>query len=74
MDQCTDRDARDRQRITRADIGSRAGHDGVSDLEIERCDDVALLTVGVVQEGEAGGAVRVILDRRYLGRYRAYRA
>src|SRR3972149_1819795 len=31
------------------------------------CQDVSLPPVRVVQRGEAGGAVRVVLDRRHLG-------
>ena len=32
-------------------------------------EDVALLAVRVVQQGDAGRAVRVVLDRRDLGRH-----
>jgi hypothetical protein len=38
-------------------------------LEVLRREDVALLAVGVVQQRDAGGAVRVVLDVRDLGRH-----
>ena len=38
-------------------------HDG-ADREVARREDVALLAVVVVQEGDVGRAVRVVLDRR----------
>ena len=46
-----------------------AGLDPVALLQLVRRDDVALLAVGVVQQRDARGAVRVVLDVRDLGRH-----
>src|SRR5262249_61933511 len=50
------------------DVGALAREDGLADLHPLRPEDVALLAVRVVQEREAGRAVRVVLDGRHLGR------
>src|SRR5882757_606798 len=63
-----DRDVAQRQRVARLDVGARTVLDRVALLEQPRRDDVALLAVGVVQQRDAGGAVRVVLDVRDLGR------
>ena len=42
--------------------------DRVADLQVLRGEDVALLAIEVVQQRDATGAVRVVLDRRDLGR------
>src|SRR5262249_41752697 len=39
-----------------------AGQDGRTHLEATRRDDVATLAVGVAQQRDVGGAVRVVLD------------
>src|SRR5262249_7759747 len=41
----------------------------VADLDLQRRDDVALLGVHVIQQGDAGRAVGVILDSRHFGRH-----
>ena len=51
------------------DVGVGPGLDGVADLETLRRHDVALLAVGVVQQGDARRAVRVVLDVGHLGRH-----
>src|SRR4029453_4275774 len=43
--------------------------DDVADPQAGGGDDVALLAVQVVQQGQAGGTVGVVLDRRHLGRH-----
>src|SRR3989442_13635744 len=50
------------------DVRARTGDDRVAAREALRGQDVALLAVGVVQQRDAGGPVRVVLDRRPLGR------
>ena len=70
VDDRTDGDVGERQRVARLDVGVRAGHHRVADLETLGGEDVALLTVGVVQQGDAGRAIRVVLDRGDLGRDR----
>ena len=50
-----------------ADLRSNAcaAHHGLPDLKSVRCDDVALLAVGVNQQRDARRTVRVVLDRLY---------
>ena len=61
-------DLRQRQRVADQDVGVRAGHDRRADCQAVRREDVALLAVRVVQQGDARRAVRVVLDRRDLRR------
>src|SRR5690606_12829757 len=60
----TDRDVAQRKRVAGTDLGTLTAHDGVADPQVERCDDVALLTVCVEDESNARRTVRVILDAR----------
>src|SRR5215831_46007 len=57
-----ERDIPDGQGIARQDIRLRPGHDHVAGLEPERRDDVALLAVPVVEQGDAGRSIRIVLD------------
>jgi hypothetical protein len=68
VDRGTDRDVAQRQRVARLDVGTRARLDRVADPQAGRGDDVGLLAVGVVQQRDPGGPVRVVLDRGDLGR------
>ena len=54
------------QAIAGQDVRAVAGEDGLPDLHALGPEDVALLAVRVVQEGEPGRAVRVVLDGRHL--------
>src|SRR5699024_10273742 len=58
----TDRDVPHRQAVAGLDVGPRAVLDPVALLHPHRGEDVALLAVGVVQQRDPGGAVRVVLD------------
>src|SRR3954447_17180745 len=69
VDRRTDGDVAQRQVVARLDVGGRAGLDRGALAHAERRDDVALLAVGVVQQSHPGGAVRVVLDVRDLGRH-----
>ena len=69
VDDRTDRDVAQRQVVARLDVGAGAGLDAVALLQLVRREDVALLAVGVVQQRDARGAVRVVLDVRDLGRH-----
>src|SRR5215212_4934497 len=62
-----DGDVPQRHRVARLDVGAVTGLDHVAHGETLRSEDVGLLAVGVVQQGDAAGAVRVVLDRRHLG-------
>src|SRR5690606_5448002 len=55
--------------VARLDVGACTGFDAHSLLEAFRGDDVALLAVGVVEQGDASRAVRVVLDVSDLGRH-----
>src|SRR3954453_12021609 len=59
-----DRDVAQRQGVARLDVGARPVLDAVALLQQPRREDVALLAVGVVQQRDARGAVRVVLDVR----------
>src|SRR5690606_10603402 len=67
VDYRADRDVAQRQVVARLDVRGRAGLHHVALLEPVRRDDVALLAVGVVQQRDPGGPVRVVLDVRDLG-------
>src|SRR6185312_739651 len=69
VDRGADRDVAQRQVVARLDVRARPGLDPVALLEVLRRDDVALLAVEVVQQRDAGGAVRVVLDVGDLGRH-----
>ena len=69
VDRRTDRDVAQRQVVARLDVGPGAVLDPVALLQAARRDDVALLAVRVVQQRDARGAVRVVLDVRDLGRH-----
>lgn len=69
VDGGTDRDVAKRQVVARLDVGASAVLDPVTLRDTARRDDVALLAVRVVQERDARGAVRVVLDVRDLGRH-----
>src|SRR5699024_11501298 len=58
----TDGDVTHRQAVAGLDVGRRAVLDPVALLQPHRGEDVALLAVGVVQQRDPGGAVRVVLD------------
>src|SRR6266550_2027026 len=59
------RDVLERQAVAHARLGLGTGENGVADLELVRREDVALLAVAVPEQREAGGAVRVVLDRQH---------
>ena len=61
------RDAAQRQRVARLDVGARAAFHAVADGQALRADDVPLLAVREVQQRDPGGPVRVVLDVRDLG-------
>ena len=63
------RDVAQRQGVAGTDLGVGAAHQLVALLHALRREDVALLAVGVVQQGDARAAVRVVLDVRDLGRH-----
>ena len=67
MNHGTGRDVLQRQVVARLDISLSTGLDDVALLDALRRDDVALLAICEVQEGDTGGAVRIVLDLGNLG-------
>ena len=67
VDERTDRDVGQGQRVARLDVGLGAAHHRVAHAQALRMQDVALLAVNIVQKGDAGAAVRVVLDGSDLG-------
>src|SRR5690606_32589585 len=63
-----DRDVAQRQVVAGLDVRSLARDDRGALAQALRSEDVALLTVVVVQQRDPGGAVRVVLDVSDLGR------
>src|SRR5439155_26578459 len=55
-------DVRQRQRVPRADLRRGARHQPVADAHALGRQDVALLPVGVVQQGDPGAPVGIVLD------------
>src|SRR6478736_4511280 len=68
VDDRTGRDVAQRQAVAGLDVGAGAVLDRHALLQALGGQDVALLAVGVVQQRDAGGAVRVVLDVSDLGR------
>ena len=68
VDQRTERDVADRQGVARLDVRAFTADYGVAGLQVDRRQDVALLAVGVVEQRDERGAVRIVLDAGNLGR------
>src|SRR5690606_7390452 len=64
----TQRDLRQRHRVADPHVAARTAHHGVTLGETLRVQDVALLAVGVHQQRDARGAVRIVLDLGHAGR------
>ena len=58
-----DRDVAQGEGVAGADLGPLAAAQHVTDPHVARGEDVTLLAVEVVQQGDAGIAVGVVLDR-----------
>ena len=67
VDQSTERDVGDGQAVAGLDVGVGAGHNSVADLQVERRQDVALFTIGINEQRDERGAVRIVLDRSNAG-------
>src|SRR4051812_27864037 len=64
MDLRTERDAAQRQSVADAHFRAAARHNAVADLQAKGRQDIALLAVGVMDQGDARRAVRIVLNRR----------
>src|SRR5271168_141801 len=60
VDDRADRDGGERHRIARLDVDSCARHDLVADRQPLRRDDIGLLAVGVTDQRDEAGPVRVV--------------
>src|ERR1700690_3440450 len=69
VDRGAQRDAGERQGVPDPGLGIGAGDHDVAHLQAVGKEHVALLAVTVVKEADPGRAVRVVLDRRDLGRH-----
>lgn len=68
MHERADGDVGQRQGITRLDVSLGTGLDGVADLETLGLQDVRLGAICVIEQRDARGTIRVVLDGRDLGR------
>ena len=62
VDDGVQRDVAQRNGVTHAELGTFARLQHVADLDTGRGDDVAALAVLVLDQGDAGGAVRIVFD------------
>ena len=66
MDQSTDRDERSGRALPGLMSAVSLEHDHVADFEADRPQHVALVAIGVMHQGDARRAIRIVLDRRDL--------
>jgi hypothetical protein len=64
VDSGAGRNVFERQSVADENIRVRAAHDRLTDRETDGLNNVALLAVGVVDQRNAGAAVRIVLDSR----------
>src|SRR5204862_6569493 len=67
-------EVRERERGAGLDVGGGAGLDARANAQPGRSEDVALRTVGVMEQRDPRRPVRVVLDRRHLRRDAVLRA
>ena len=68
VDNSTNRDVGNGQRVAGQDIGIGTGHDLVTGLQADRRQNVTLLAILILDEGDVGAAVGVILQTQHGGR------
>ena len=68
MDRSTEWDSAERHGISRLRCDIFASDDGASNLKTKGCKDVRLLSVGILDERDAAGAVWIVLDANDGGR------
>src|SRR5215211_3318593 len=66
---CTKRDRAQRQRIANAHLGLGATHHAIADIQAKRRQNIALLAVSIVQQGDPRAAIRIVLNARDFGRH-----
>src|SRR5699024_3004974 len=63
----TDGDVLEGQAVAGLDVGIGAGENGVAHVQTDGREDVPLFAVRILQEGDVGAAVGVVLDALDLG-------
>ena len=66
MNRCSGGDILERQRIADQDVRLGPAHDRLPYLQPYRLNDVALLTIQVIHQRDARGAVGIVFDRGHL--------
>src|SRR3989442_9866556 len=69
MDHGADRDAAERHRVAGTDLGVRSGQHRILNSQALRREDIPLLAVGVAQQRQARGPVRIVFYRRHFCRH-----
>ena len=72
VETCPNRNSINGQRIACADISRRTADHFISNFQSVWVDDVALLSINILQKGDASASVRIIFDRNYFGRYTCF--
>src|SRR5258707_1589683 len=68
MNRRAERDVEEGQGVADENVRLRAARDRRADRQAVRGQGVALLAVRVMQQGDAGGAVRIVFDCRHFRR------
>ena len=68
MHQRTQWNTYQRQRIPRLDIGLFASQDLIPDTDPHRADDVAFLSIGIMQKSDTRAPVGIVFDSGHFGR------
>ena len=67
MDESTGGDVGQRQGVARLDIGRGARADGIAHREALRRNDIALFSILILNKGDVGAAVGIVLEGQHLG-------
>ncbi len=67
VDERTNRNFRERERVAQLRSDTATGSDNLTDLDAGRGDDVLLDAIFILDQGDAGAAVRIVLDGQNLG-------
>ena len=59
----TNRNVLQRKRIANLDVRFRTRNDLIADVQSVRCKNITLLTINIVEERNAGAAVRIVFNR-----------
>ena len=68
MNACAERNRAKRKRVANFRRGVLAGGDACADAQAVRREDVTLLAVGIFDQRNARGAIRIVFDPDHFGR------